>query len=195
MTVPIRAATRDRLPTLARVFGRAFAADPIAVWPLSSSQGMDARIEQMFAMIYEGIADSGKIWEAGQGDGFAIWIPAGTAQEMFDSDAAARGQLASLTDDDGARYDVLWSWIESRVPHDAWYLDAIGVDPDRHGMGIGTALVTFGLAQAAQAGVSAFLETAVEANVGYYERFGFKVIEEGRPAEDGPHIWFMQTEA
>jgi ribosomal protein S18 acetylase RimI-like enzyme len=175
------------------VFARAFAEDPIVLWPLSASGDVGGRIEQVFAMIYEGITDAGMIWEAGEADGFAVWIPPGTSQNMFDSDAAARARLAPLTDDGGARYEVLWSWIESHVPDDAWYLDAIGVDPARQGRGIGGALIRLGLDRAAQDGVPAFLETAVEDNVGYYEGFGFRVIDEGAPAPDGPRVWFMQT--
>jgi hypothetical protein len=40
--------------------------------------------------------------------------------------------------------------------------------------------------------VDAFLETAVETNVVYYQRFGFGVVEDDA-VENGPHIWFMRT--
>ncbi len=173
----------------------AFADDPIVRWPLPPADDVHDRIERVFGLIYEGIVDAGVIWEAGDAEGFAVWIPAGTAEDMFESDAAARTRVAPLTDDDGARYDGLWSWIESRVPDDAWYLDAIGVRPDRQGAGIGGALIRFGLERAAQEDAPCFLETATERNVGYYERFGFRVTEEGEPTSGGPHIWFMSTEA
>jgi ribosomal protein S18 acetylase RimI-like enzyme len=147
----------------------------------------------VFASIYLGIADQGVIWEAGDADGFAVWIPAGAAEDMFESDAAVRAQLAPLTDDGGARYERLWNWIEERVPTDVWYLDAIGVDPAEQGAGIGTELIRHGLAAAEAAGVDAFLETGQERNVAYYERFGFRVVVQGAPAQDGPQIWFMRT--
>jgi predicted N-acetyltransferase YhbS len=114
---------------------------------------------------------------------------------MFESDAAVQRELAPLTADDGERYRVLWDWIEARVPADVWYLDAIGVDPSRQGRGVGDALVRHGLDAAADAGVDAFLETALAGNVRYYERFGFRVVDEGEPEPDGPHIWFMRTGA
>jgi ribosomal protein S18 acetylase RimI-like enzyme len=137
--------------------------------------------------------DAGVIWEAGEADGVAVWIPPGTAMEMFESDRSVRNELAGLTDDNGERYDVLWSWIEARVPDDVYYLDAIAVESARQGKGVGGALIRFGVDRARAQGADAFLETAVEANLGYYERFGFRVIEEGEPAEGGPHIWFMRT--
>ncbi len=183
-----------RIEALADAYSRIFIDDPIVRWPLPDAPDVDARIRQTFASIYLGIADQGVIWEAGDAEGFAVWIPAGGAEDMFESDAGAQRSLAPLTDDDGARYSVLWDWIEARVPDDVWYLDALGVEPSRQGLGIGGALIRHGLEAARAAGVAAFLETGTARNVPYYERFGFRVVEEGAPADDGPHIWFMRTE-
>jgi ribosomal protein S18 acetylase RimI-like enzyme len=178
---------------MAGVMARAFADDPLLRWPLRADGDHTDRVVAIFAAIYEGIVDTGVVWEAGDAAGFAVWVPAGFALDMFESDAAVRDRLEPFTDDGGARYDVLWSWIEERVPDDVWYLDAIGVEPARQGEGIGSALIRFGLERASAEGVDAFLETANPRNVGYYERFGFRVVEEGEPAPGGPHIWFMRT--
>ena len=184
--VSIAPATADRLPVLAEVFSRAFVDDPMIRWPLGPAAEPADAIRATFAAIYRAVVGSGVVWEAGDGDGFAVWIPPGTAEDMFESDHAVRDELAALTDDGGRRYDVLWSWIEARVPDDAYYLDVLGVDPVRQGEGVGTALLRFGLDRARADGVDAFLETAVEANVGYYERFGFRVIGEGRAGRRWP---------
>jgi GNAT superfamily N-acetyltransferase len=192
-TVPIEAAGPDRIPVLADVFSRAFIDDPIVRWPLPDVRDIGARIRQTFASIYLGVADRGMIWEAGDAEGFAVWIPPGAADDMFASDAAVQLTLAPLTDDDGRRYAALWEWIESQVPDDVWYLDAIGVEPSRQGTGIGGALIRHGLSAASDEGVDAFLETGTARNVPYYERFGFVVVGEGAPTRDGPHIWFMRT--
>lgn len=191
--VPIRRAAPDRIDALATTYAGAFLDDPIVRWPLPDGPDVRDRIRQVFASIYLGIAADGMIWEAGDADGFAVWIPAGASEDMFESDASAQASLEPLTDDRGGRYRVLWDWIEARVPDDVWYLDAIGVDPARQGRGVGGALIRHGLEAARGAGVDAFLETATANNVQLYERFGFRVVEEGRPAPDGPHIWFMRT--
>jgi ribosomal protein S18 acetylase RimI-like enzyme len=193
VTLEISSAGRDRIDALADTYARAFLHDPIVRWPLPDEPDVADRIRQVFASIYLGIADDGVIWEAGDADGFAVWIPAGAAEDMFESDAAVQGSLAPLTDDDGERYRVLWDWIEARVPDGVWYLDAIGVAPSRQGRGVGGALIRHGLEAARTAGVDAFLETGTARNVPYYERFGFHVVEEGEPAPGGPHIWFMRT--
>ena len=68
-----------------------------------------------------------------------------------------------------------------------------GSIPRNKATGVGSALVRFGLERAARDGADAFLETAIEANVAYYERFGFRTVFEGRASDDAPRIWFMRT--
>ena len=192
-SVEIIAAGPDRVDAMADTLSRAFVDDPMLRWPLPDGPDVGDRLRQIFASIYLDIAGQGLIWEAGDAAGFAVWIPAGAADDMFASDEAVRGLLAPLTDDGGARYETLWDWIEEHVPPDVWYLDALGVAPSRQGEGIGGALIRHGLELACADDAAAFLETAVERNVGYYERFGFRVVDEGSPAPGGPHIWFMST--
>ena len=100
----IEPAGRDRIDALAAVYARAFLDDPIVRWPLPDTPDVHDRIRQVFASIYLGIADDGVIWEVGDADGFAVWIPAGAADDMFESDAAVQRSLAPLTADDGERY-------------------------------------------------------------------------------------------
>ena len=69
-----------------------------------------------------------------------------------------------------------------------WYVGGIGVEPERQGEGIGTALMD---ELGALAGDPLCLETASERNVAWYERLGFAVIAEGR-VPDGPTIWSMK---
>ena len=49
------------------------------------------------------------------------------------------------------------------------------------------------MARAAADHVPAFLETGVERNVAYYERFGFRVVDDDDSPLDGPHVWFMRS--
>jgi ribosomal protein S18 acetylase RimI-like enzyme len=76
----------------------------------------------------------------------------------------------------------------SVVQEPFWYVGGIGVDPDRQGEGIGTALME---ELAARAGTPLCLETASERNLAWYERLGYAVAAEGR-VPDGPPIWSMR---
>ena len=69
----------------------------------------------------------------------------------------------------------------------SWYLQLLGVEPDRQGSGIGSALVREHLRLADRQGVAAYLETTIE-NLGFYGELGFEVIGEigigrGAPVE------------
>jgi predicted N-acetyltransferase YhbS len=68
----------------------------------------------------------------------------------------------------------------------------IGVDPARQGLGLGTALIEHGLGVARDQRLPAFLETANPRNVAYYERFGFRVVEDGHVPGGGSRFWFMR---
>ena len=72
------------------------------------------------------------------------------------------------------------------------YVEALGVDPGCQRSGFGRALLLRGLELGQGAGVRAYLETSREENVGYYERFGFQVVEQLH-AGRCPTVWRMQT--
>ena len=77
----------------------------------------------------------------------------------------------------------------SHPPH--FYLRAIGVDPRIQGSGIGSSLVTPVLEMADSRHVGCFLQTATKGNVGWYERFGFRVADTYRPTPSWPDVWAM----
>jgi ribosomal protein S18 acetylase RimI-like enzyme len=192
--IQVERATSRRLPDLAGVLGRAFAHDPMTQWPFDGNASVET-ITSIFALLYEHPVELGLVWEAGDGAGVAVWVPPGAAELLSASDEAAREKYEPLMPDRGERYREMWGWLEAYVAEDAWYLDAIGVDPSRQRSGVGGALIRHGLALAAKDGAPAFLETSVATNVPYYERFGFNVVDQGDAPSGGPHIWFMRRES
>ena len=63
-------------------------------------------------------------------------------------------------------------------PDHSWYLNAIGVEPSEQGTGLGTALLNHMLEKIDEDALPSFLDTSVPDNLGYYERFGFRVTAE-----------------
>jgi ribosomal protein S18 acetylase RimI-like enzyme len=96
----------------------------------------------------------------------------------------ARGGLACLTAMD-KRHPT--------YPH--WYIFILGVHPDRKGQGLGRILMADVCARADRDQVPAYLETTNPVNLGFYQRFGFEVIDEVNPLPGAPPIWFMQRPA
>ena len=187
---------RTRMPVPAAILAEAFLDDPVACWPLPDGvDDLPDRLRSMFTWAYEPLCDLDMVRETADGAGVVVWIPPGGADALIASDRAVRQRLATLTFDDAARYGVLWEWLEDRLPDEPhWLLDAIGVDPRRQGEGIGGAMVAWGVTRADRDGVPAVLETGRERTVRFYERFGFRVIEQADAPDGGPTVWFMRRE-
>jgi GNAT superfamily N-acetyltransferase len=196
MPIEIRRATRDRLEHAAGVLGRALASEPMISWPFRGGEGPEPdRATALFRILMSPYLDSGVVWEDAEGRGCAAWIPPGRLDVFETTDVIARDAIAPVTDDGGARYAVFWDWIGEHMPEDPiWFLDMVGVDPPFQGRGIGTALIRHGVELSAQTGVPALLETATPRNVPYYERSGFRVVDEGDAPDGGPHVWFMRRD-
>jgi GNAT superfamily N-acetyltransferase len=187
MSVPIARATPERVPELAALLGRAFANDPMLVWPFGGNKLEP--ITTFFRAFDEQIATLGWLWEAGSGLGVAAWIPPGSDVAMLDIDRAIRPTLVGAE----ARHAEMWEWIAGNFPDEPfWYLDHIGVETEHRGNGVGAALIQHGLAFADRDGVPAFLETGRPENVGYYEGRGFRTVADDDAPGGGPHIWFMR---
>lgn len=188
--------TRDpaRLSALAQVFGRAFVQEPMMRWPLGSEGDLEERFTRCFAHFLEAALPLGLVWEAGAGDGAAVWI-AREQSEVWDGHPWNQARILALADDGGGRYDAFWDWVAKHDPPEpSWQLDSIAVAPELQGRGIGRTLIEAGLARARAQRTGAFLSTGTEANVAIYARCGFRVYEEAQAPGGGPHIWFMRAD-
>jgi GNAT superfamily N-acetyltransferase len=191
MAVPIVRAGVDRVPRLAALLGRAFADDPMFLWPLGRAN-TEAHAERFFRLFDEALAELGWLWTTEDEAGVAAWIPPRSDGAMMDLDRELRPEVVQVTDDGGARYEAMWEWIAERFPNEPfWYLDHLGVDAVRRRTGLGTALIRHGLAFADDDRVPAFLDGRA-GNVPYYERRGFRTVADADVPGGGPHIWFMR---
>jgi predicted N-acetyltransferase YhbS len=80
------------------------------------------------------------------------------------------------------------------APDQHWYLYFLGVVPARQGQGVGGRLLREVLPRADAQHVACYLETSAERNVGYYQKYGFKVMSEAVLPNNGPRLWFMRRE-
>jgi len=140
-------------------------------------------------------AETGGTWLAEEdGDVLAVasWIPAGhpplsaATRELIDREAAALL---------GDRQPVLEAADAANREHwpdgPSWLLAALGTRPHARGRGLAGALVAEGLRAVDALGHAAVLETSSEANVRFYERYGFTVTAEVDPPGGAPHVWVM----
>ena len=73
-------------------------------------------------------------------------------------------------------------WLNEWARHDPldqhWHLGPIGVLPSHQGLGIGSELMQRFCKEVDACSAKAYLETDLDKNVDFYEKFGFKVISE-----------------
>jgi GNAT superfamily N-acetyltransferase len=189
--VEITQAVPDRVPVLASVLGRAFVDEPMLRWPLGEHGDLAERFRLSFLYFLEGLVPFGLLWEAEPALGGTVWIPSDQAGAWADAQMGDPRIVALAADE--RRYTAFWEWIDGKLPDEpVWHLDTIGVAPKAQGIGIGAALMEHGLARAHAEGASVFLETGTLRNVPWYERFGFRTVEDEDAPDGGPHIWFMR---
>lgn len=81
--------------------------------------------------------------------------------------------------------DINWRksvWLREWAEHDPveqhWHLGPIGVLPSYRGIGVGTELMKRFCKEVDNCSAKAYLETDLDENVRFYEKFGFKLISE-----------------
>lgn len=67
-----------------------------------------------------------------------------------------------------------WAAHDPKEQH--WHLGPIGVTPTHQNKGIGSILLTIFCDEVDKCSAKAFLETDLDKNVSFYEKFGFKVV-------------------
>ncbi len=77
------------------------------------------------------------------------------------------------------------------IPFPHLYLQNLGVAPLEQGNGHGGALLRQFIKNSKEQQLPCYLETANDANVSLYERFGFEVLEENKFPDLGFSVWLM----
>jgi ribosomal protein S18 acetylase RimI-like enzyme len=112
----------------------------------------------------------------------AVWLPPGAFPWSLSRKLRAMPYFLRVLAADPTRFRTFMRYganAERAHPTDRhWYLVVAGVRPEAQRQGFGSRLMRDELEAADSEGVPVYLETADPANVAYYERFGFTVIED-----------------
>ncbi len=192
--VEVRTAIPQDLPVIVETAARSLDGEAMLRWSFGQER-FEERIRRHFAHYDGENIRRGWIRLAAEGAGMAVWIPPGAREEHEAIGPAPPGEEADILGTNGDRHASFWGWVGAHEPDEPLcYLSHIGVVPERQGEGLGRALMRDGLAHADREGVPAWLETSKEANVTYYESFGFLTVTDEDAPEGGPHIWFMRRD-
>lgn len=184
------AAAADR-EAVARLLARAFADDPAMayIWPdpVVRARGLP----KLFRLLFDGDAQAGMRLVTAGGEAATFWRGPGMARAggldlmrrivpLLTTFGPAIGRALAVS---GA--------IDKHMPSgEFWYLHIAGCDPAHQGRGLGRVVVQSGIDRVAGR-MRCYLETATEANLGFYGALGFSVTAEWRVAADGPTFWSM----
>lgn len=177
------------------VLTAAFGDEPLLNWWLKQGPAKERARRGFFEhAVQGGVHPKAEFWRAGA-DAAAIWTPPGaTAFDLSPlrtlmvlprlmSIAGRRGLARAL------ELGALLTAQHPPMPHA--HLVFLGVRPDRQGQGLGSAILKRTLAEVDAQHLPAYLETATDANVRLYQRYGFDVSAELRCPPDGPVFWTM----
>jgi ribosomal protein S18 acetylase RimI-like enzyme len=188
----VRLARPDELAAIADVLTAAFHDDP--VWRyLVPTDAQWRSVPYVFRhAVHHHLGRS--VWVSDERQAVAVWSAPGFRVSTWrDLPAAPRSAAVfrrrSL---DGLRFQSAMRKHRPTEPH--WYLGILGTHPDHQGRGFGSAVLLPGLARCDAEGISAYLESSKEANIPFYERHGFRVLDELRPVPAAPPIWKMSRD-
>jgi len=173
----------------------AFAQDPITGFLLQEGPEYPGRLMQFFSLLMRAritlqmpvLITRGTAGIQGAAMGYT------TLRPTWPRDIAEQwNQFEKATPGFAERHSVYEEIAKKfRPPAPHYYLGAIGVDPSARGLGIGMHLLKAFCDRSATDHLSCgvYLETAVEANLSFYERAGF--AETGRGTLGGNTLWCM----
>lgn len=187
----IREARGDDIPRLAPLLARAFAADPFHRWLFPDESRRAARQLRLFERVLGIYSRYGRVFTNREMTGAALWDPPRIGGPTLGETLAFVFQVLPV-----------FGWRARRVaqgmapmaslhpgtPH--WYLSVLGTDPLARGRGIGRSLLLPVLRQCDEDGLEAYLEASRIENVGYYERFGFRLVSP-LSMPGGPSVYRM----
>lgn len=191
----VRPVEPEDVEILADVLLRAFDHDPFYRWIFSGEAAWRRRGRRNFVLhLRSAIREGASAFTSGSRTGAALWEPPGHADgrlslgfRLIRRAAVYRSCALHLY----PAYRLLRA-RRPRTPH--WYLSVLGVAPESQGRGLGSQLLEPVFDLADRAGIPAYLETMTEANLAFYRRHGFELVDGfGLPA--GPRVWTMSRPA
>lgn len=183
----VRLALKRDLPELARTLASAFSEDPVMTWMFEDAE---ARPEHLLRMQNFGLATAllrGHVYTLPDLRAAALWAPPDVP--MLD-DAAGRemGRVMAeaIGEKAGEKLGAMAQLQKAHPDETHFYLFTLGTHADAQSQGLGSRVIAPVLERCDAEGLPAFLESSNPRNVPFYERHGFRVVEEIVLEEGGP---------
>lgn len=186
-----RVAGSEARASVSEMLARAFSQDPAFTYIFPDPVVRAAKLPRLFALLFDSDGRGGMRLVSPGREAASLWRAPMRATigwpEMIGQALPLIGVLGGAL----PRSMRVAGTIEAHYPSQPfWYLHILGCDPLAQGQGWGAAAVRAGLGRASGRKPT-YLETATEANVGFYSSLGFRVTAEWRVTKGGPKFWSM----
>jgi ribosomal protein S18 acetylase RimI-like enzyme len=194
----VRLGNRD-VPGAAALLARSFLDEPNLVHLLPDVRVRARALPLMFRASCRDALRLGHLYgafEEGVLLGVAVWTPPGGFPLSLPRQLRAAPQGLRILAATRLSFPRILGFMGGiarlHPPEPHWYLESVGVEPERQARGVGSRLLEPVLAIADRAREPCYLETAGERTVAWYRRLGFEVRQSGvRCLPGGPPTWTM----
>jgi ribosomal protein S18 acetylase RimI-like enzyme len=191
----------SRLDEAAGALAAAFMDDPLQSYTFPDRDQRRRLSPPHFgALLRYGLMAGHVLTSAEAGGGASVWMSpdAAPTDAMFVESGLSR--LDELLGAEAARrfgsvIDFIEPFHKTAMPEPHWYVMVIGVAPAFQGHGLGRALLQPMLDRADTDQVPCYLETTQPKNVTFYQRLGFRVVEEVVEPSSGLRIWTFRRDS
>lgn len=182
----------------AEMAGRAFHSYPLTTYFYPDPTERKAQATKGFKSLLRFGIKYGEVYVTSpKMEGLAMWLPSENADKTLWRNIGCGNisALLGLVRRKPTRQSIYGRYTNSirkrRAPVPYMYLQLLAVDPAYQGRGYSSQLLRAMFARIDKEGLPCFLETQAEKNVGIYQHFGFKVVEEGFPPGSNVKSWAM----
>ncbi len=192
----VRKARMEDVPRLAEALARAFDGDPPMRWFLPDPETRVERARRLFDVMLRRVHIARDYcYTTEELGGGALWVPPGNWRlGVVDQVALLPGMLRVFGRSLGHAQRGLTVMEAGHPRAGHYYLDSLGVEPQRQGRGLGSALMRPVLERCDAERMPAYLNAGSPRSRDLYLRHGFQVTEEFRLPDEGPPLWRMWRE-
>jgi ribosomal protein S18 acetylase RimI-like enzyme len=194
--VKIRELDRGDLEQATQILGRSMCNNPanIRAFAISDAERRSRALTRFFVPVLFGLYRRGIVYGAFRDDGMVgvcgIARPGFCQPTFLEQLSVVPAVVPCNSILTGYRISK-WvrEWARNDPPTLHWHIGPVAVDPAAQQQGIGSAMLAAICLHMDAYGSGSYLETDRAANVGFYQKFGFVVLEESKVLEVS--TWYM----
>ena len=182
----------------AELLARAFYNDPGFAYIIPDASQRKEKLQYLFQLTLASSFRRGEVYAISPNlEGIAAWLPPEAVDTIFweTPDSTDSELIAEIGKD---VIDSLQAWSDyygplhkQHAPFPHWFLEDLAVDPPFQGKGYAGAMLRAMFARLDRENMPCYLRTQNGRNVSFYQRYGFKVVDEGEVPGTGIGNWCL----